>query len=165
MKSEPDCLPQSPSQSPSASLKRRRSEEPGDLGEKRQRVASFSTADEDMGALFAQAAAAAARHIEESSNDTVQNAVGAGQCDHDKSCSHSGDLTPESRLLARALSLPMLESLVSRKTAPKIVQCQRFIGHPDPHYACERTVRRDYQNNPRTRIRAGTSVCHLKVTI
>ena len=85
-----------------------------DTGEKRQRVASISTTDDDMGALFAQAAAAAARHIEESLSDTVPNDAGGSQGEQGiPPLGQSRDLTPETRLLARTLSLPMLESLVS----------------------------------------------------
>ena len=69
-----------------------------------------------MGALFAQAAAAAARHIEESSSDTVQNDVGGDQGEQETPPGESSDSTPETRLLARALSFPMLESSVSCKT-------------------------------------------------
>lgn len=119
IKSELEHAMQSPSQSPSASLKRRRSEEPEDMGEKRQRVESISAADDDMGALFAQAAAAAARHIEESSSDTVQNDPGVDQSGHDTPAGQSGDTTSKSNILARALSLPMLESLVSCTIPPK----------------------------------------------
>jgi hypothetical protein len=116
IKNEPECPPQLGSQSPSASLKRRRSEEPEDPGGKRQRVASISTVDDDIGALFAQAAAAAARHIEESSTDTVQNDVGDGQSEKEKPPMRTSNSNPQSRLLTRVLSLPMLESLASCKT-------------------------------------------------
>jgi hypothetical protein len=69
-----------------------------------------------MGALFVQAAAEAARNIEESSSNTVQNDVNGGQGEQETLPGQSSDSTPETRLLARTLSLPMLESLVSCKT-------------------------------------------------
>lgn len=102
--------PESGLQSPSSSpLKRRRSEDPEDLGEKRQRVASISCADDDMGLLFAQAAAAAAQQIEESSNDAALVDNGAGRDGpRDKPTGDGGG-----HLFTRVLSLPMLESLVS----------------------------------------------------
>jgi hypothetical protein len=118
IKPEPDYAPQSPLQSPTASLKRQRSEEPDDLGEKRQRVESISAMDDDMGALFAQAAAAAARHIEESSDETVQNNTGVGQSEQEVSLGQIDDSTSDSRILARVLSLPMLESLVRCMITP-----------------------------------------------
>lgn len=65
-----------------------------------------------MGALFAQAAAAAARHIEESLSDTVLNDAGGNQGEQGiPPLRQSRDLIPETHLLARTLSLPMLESL------------------------------------------------------
>jgi hypothetical protein len=102
--------PESGLQSPSASpLKRRRSEDPEDLGEKRQRVASISGADDDIGLIFAQAAAAAAQQIEESSSGAALIDNGAGQDGaRDKPAGDGGG-----HLLTRVLSLPMLESLVS----------------------------------------------------
>jgi hypothetical protein len=75
--------------------------------------------DDDMGALFAQAAAAAARHIEESSDETVQNNTGVSQSEQDASLGQTDDSTSESRILARVLSLPMLESLVCCMITPR----------------------------------------------
>lgn len=155
-------------QSPSPSLKRGRSDEAEDMGEKRQRVESISAADDDMNALFAQAAAAAARHIEESSSDPVENNVSAGQSGHEKSSGQRDDTTPESRLLARTLSLPMLESLVSLQFHTREIEIQsnrHSIGNPDPHHAYARALRRDYQNHSRARIRTGPSLCNLEVTV
>lgn len=126
IKSEPDHTPQSPPQSPTASLKRRRSEESDDLGEKRQRVESISAMDDDMGALFAQAAAAAARHIEESSDEPMENNAGMDQSEQEISPGQTDDSPSESRILAQILSLPMLESLVCYMITPrryKWVQC------------------------------------------
>lgn len=115
IKPEPDNVLQPPPRSPTGSLKRQRSEEPDDVGEKRQRVESTSgiDVDDDMGALFAQAAAAAARHIEESSSDTIHDDAGADRAMDSDLPPQASDSTSDSRALAQALSLPMLESLVS----------------------------------------------------
>jgi hypothetical protein len=114
IKSEPIGPPELTLQSPSSPpLKRRRSEEPDALGEKRQRVASISAADEDMGILFAQAAAVAAQQIEDATSGTSRTDLGGDQGVHDDPARPSDDAMGEPYLLARVLSLPMLESLVS----------------------------------------------------
>jgi hypothetical protein len=114
VKSEPIGPPEPTLHSPSSPpLKRRRSEEPDGLGEKRQRVASISAADDDMGILFAQAAAVAAQEIEDATSGTSRTDLGGDQGSHDGPAGPSDDAMGEPYLLARVLSLPVLESLVS----------------------------------------------------
>lgn len=123
---------QLPSSSCSPPLKRRRSEEPEDLGEKRQRVASIAGVEDDMGMLFEQAAAAAARHIQESTESTAESDA-LDQATRCASVEHSEHFTSEPHRLAQVLSLPMLESLVSCRTAPSQHSHSSMLTLSRPH--------------------------------
>jgi hypothetical protein len=101
-------------------LKRRRSEEPEDAGEKRQRIEVGSeaptTTDEDMSFIFARAAAAAAKEIEESTSDISRIDAEVSQAGYNESAGYSDGSTSDHYLFTQILSLPMLDSLVSFRT-------------------------------------------------
>ena len=113
-----DPILQSSPQSPP--LKRRLSEEPDEMGEKRQRVdsgpANLATPDDDMAAILAQATAAAAQGIEDAAEQAEEE-----EAEDEPGLFMDQDETKEEQpalflsdphLSMRILSLPVLESLV-----------------------------------------------------
>jgi hypothetical protein len=112
-----DSMPQSSPQSPA--LKRRLSEEPDEMGEKRQRVdsgpANLAMPDDDMAAILAQATAAATQGIEEAAEQAQEEAEDEPGLfiDQDETKEEQPALfLSDPHLSMRILSLPVLESLV-----------------------------------------------------
>jgi hypothetical protein len=118
--------PQSPA------LKRRLSEEPDEMGEKRQRVDSgpnnMAIPDDDMAAILAQATAAATQGIEEAAEQAQEDEEEDEPSlfvDHNETKEEQPTLfLSDPHLSMRILSLPVLESLVRSSVAlPNVNPC------------------------------------------
>ena len=111
--------PQSPT------LKRRRSEEPDDIGEKRQRIESSSDtlANDHLAAIIAQATASVRQQLGQSTTGGLisheqdeQPVSSVSRTIQNGSAGHGNGFTSDPHLYMRILSLPILESLVRQKT-------------------------------------------------
>ena len=118
-----DSIPQFSPQSPV--LKRRHSEEPDEMGEKRQRVDAGPTnagiPDDDMAVILAQATAAATQGIEEAMEQAQEDDEPSLFLDRDETKEELPTLfLSDPHLSMRILSLPVLESLVRNSHTPMI---------------------------------------------
>ena len=117
-----DSVAQFSPQSPT--LKRRLSEDPDEMGEKRQRVdygrVNLTMPDDDMAAILARATAAATQGIEEAAEQAQEedDDERAQSADQDEIKEEQPTLfLSDPHLSMRILSLPMLESLVRSSIA------------------------------------------------
>jgi hypothetical protein len=127
----------------SSSLKRRRSDESQDMGEKRQRVEPVPTASRPAGnqiseefqaALAKAAGATMEQHAPSSSALQLYEYGGAGNAavEHTEHEDQGSGFTSDPHLYMRILSLPILESLVGATPLHSWKDSNSCTVYPDP---------------------------------